>query len=110
MEAMLMGNPIISTNCGGIHEFLTEKEALLINCQMIPVKTNTRNQVWYTPDQKWADVSIDEVRDNLRWAFENQKKMKEMGNEARKTVIKNFSFETVGSIMQDRLLKISKIL
>ncbi len=30
MEAMLMGKPIISTSCGGIHEHLKDKEDALL--------------------------------------------------------------------------------
>jgi len=108
-EAMLMGNPIISTNCGGIHEFLTDNvDALLLPYTLIKIRANNRNQMWYTPDQNWADVNVDDVRAKMRWAFENQTAMKEMGQKAKQTVIKNFAFEPVGIIMKDRLLKISK--
>lgn len=58
MEAMLVGNPVITTNVGGIHEYLEHKKtALLLNdFEMIPVN-NSRNKQWYTADQNWADVS-----------------------------------------------------
>lgn len=107
MEAMLMGKPIISTNCGGIHEYLTDKEnALLIPYSLIPLRTNSRNQQWYTSDQKWADVQISQLRQAMRWAFQNQEEAKNMGSKAKEFVKKTFSCEAVGNQMAKRLYDI----
>jgi glycosyltransferase involved in cell wall biosynthesis len=106
MEAMLMERPIISTNCGGIHEYLThEKDALLVNWTAKPVE-NTRNQHWYTPDQHWADADVKQASELMRWVFDNKKKAQEIGKNARQTVIKNFGLQAVGQKMRKRLLEI----
>lgn len=105
MEAMLMSRPIISTNCGGIHEYLThKKDGYLLPYKLVPVK-NTRNDNWYTPDQKWAQVSVDDLRQAMRFMYENKEKAIEMGKNARKTV-EQFSLQNVGRIMNERLLEI----
>lgn len=110
-EAMLMGKPIISTNCGGVHEFLKDQEdSLLLDYKLVPLQGNSRNQMWYTQDQNWAEVDIQQVRQKMRYAFDNQTQMERMGEKARQTVIKNFDFEAVGNIMMERLLKIQKSL
>ena len=97
MEALLMGNPIISTNLGGIHEYLeNNKEALLLPYEMIQIVENSRNQQWYTRDQKWGDVKIPEAREAMRWVFNNRNLAKEMGLAGRKKVIENFSFKIIG--------------
>jgi glycosyltransferase involved in cell wall biosynthesis len=103
MEAMLLGKPIISSNVGGIHEYLThKKDALLLPVEMIPV-TNTRNTHWYLPDQKWGKVEIQDVRKTMRWAYDNKDKAEKIGQTARKTVLDKFSFDAVGKLMFDRL-------
>jgi len=104
MEAMIMENPIISTNVGGIHEYLTHKKnALLLNdFKMIRVD-NSRNQQWYTPDQHWADVDVAELQANMRYVFKNKKKAKELGINGGKLVREQFSLQTVGKKMRDRL-------
>ena len=105
MEAMLLGNPVISTNCGGIHEY-AGAAALLAGCKIIPVTNVDRNDIWYTADQHWADVDITELRKYMRWAYKNQKKAKDLGKDAQKLVNNKFSFKAVGSQMKDRLTKI----
>lgn len=110
MEAMLLERPIISTNCGGIHEYLSDKkDSLLISYNHIPVE-NTRNQQWYTPDQKWAEPNEEQLIENMRWVFKNKDKAKQIGIAARKTVINKFGLRVVGGIMKERLNAISNSL
>lgn len=107
MEAMLLEKPIISTNCGGIHEYLTDKEdSVLISYEKAPVE-NSRNKQWYTPDQKWAEPNMDEAITKMKWVFANRNKLKAMGKKARKLVIEKFSTETVGKLMAERLEQIN---
>lgn len=109
MEAMLCGNPIISTNCGGIHEYLHDGEsARLIPYELVPLMGNNRNKQWYTQDQKWAEVDIFELRKALRWCFDNQDKARKMGKVAQSVVKDRFSFKSVGKLMADRLREIGR--
>lgn len=104
MEAMLMGNPIISTNCGGIHEYLkTGDNALLIPYSSVKIGENSRNKQWYTPDQNWAEVDIKELRSAMRWCYENRAQAKELGLKGKAFVEENFSLRAVGEKMKDRL-------
>lgn len=110
MEAMLMGNPIISTNIGGIHEYLKDKkDALLLPYKLIPVK-NSRNEQWYTPDQKWGDVDIEATIEAMRFIFDNQDKAKKIGKAGRKTVKKISGLKSVGAKMRERLYQINNII
>lgn len=103
MEAMLIGNPIISTNAGGVHEYLIDNlHAKLIPYEMVPVE-NSRNKQWYTPDQKWAEVSIKEVQKAMRWAYANQQSAKDMGLNSKDYVQKSFSLPVIGDKMRRRL-------
>lgn len=109
MEAMLTEHPIISTNCGGIHEYLTDgKDAMLIPYKLVPLVDNTRNRQWYTPDQKWADCDIPTLRQAMRKMYQKQDLAKEIGLNAKLTVISKFSFRAVGERMLDRLMTIQE--
>lgn len=111
MEALLMGNPIISTECGGIHEYLkTMENSILLKYKLVPIVANNRNRQWYTQDQKWAEVTIDDVRAAMRWVFDNQEKAKVMAREGKKVIENNFSLAKVGQKMVNRLLEIRKSL
>lgn len=108
MEAMILGRPVISTDIGGIHEYIGDV-AMLIPCTMVRV-SNNRNTAWYCDDQKWGQVDIRSLRQAMRWCYENQNKAKAMGSKARDFVRDNFSLEAVGKIMDKRLKKIKKML
>jgi len=107
MEAMLMSKPVISTDCGGIHEHI-RGSAKLVPCKMVPVRNVDRNQVWYTSDQNWAEVDILEFRKSMKWAFESRQESKNLGKSGQKTVHDKFSLEVVGKQMRDRLEEINK--
>lgn len=110
MEALLLGKPVISTNCGGIHEYLTHNEnALLLDYEMEKVN-NSRNKEWYTPDQKWAKVSIGQLRQFMRQVYTNQTEAAEMGKKGKEIVDKLFSLKAVGLQMRERLIQIQKSL
>jgi len=107
MEALIMGNPIISTNLGGIHEYLTHGEdSILIDYKMVPVPGNSRNPDWYMTDQNWGEVDVDMLRKAMRACYQNRKQMREIGAKGGETVRKKFALPVVGAIMKERLEKI----
>lgn len=110
VEAALAGNPIISTNYGGCHEYFTDGEnAMLTENKMVSLTGMDHAKHWYTPDQKWADVDVSDLRKRLRWSFENRTKgAVTMGNKAQELVKERFSLKTVGKAMADRLTLIKE--
>jgi hypothetical protein len=104
MEALYMKNHLISTGCGGIHEYLDSGDGWVLPYTMIPLAMNTQNPQWYTQDQKWADVDIKEVRKAMREAYENCKGLK--NEKGHTTVVSKFSTNVVGEIMRKRLEEI----
>lgn len=109
MEAMLMGKPVISTSCGGIHEWIAPVSKL-VPCTYVPVSRVDRNAIWYRPDQNWAEVDINAFRKAMRELYEDQEQAKNIGKLGQKFVEENFSLKTVGSIMKSRLIEIEKLL
>ncbi len=108
MEAMLVGNPVISTNCGGIHEYLQNDEhAKLIPYKVIPLAGNNRNQQWYLPDQNWAEIDAAKLRAAMREVYSNQQQARNMGARASAYVKDKFSLEAVGKYMRKRLEEIA---
>jgi glycosyltransferase involved in cell wall biosynthesis len=108
MEAMMMEKPIISTGCGGIHDYLNKDVACIIDFDLIPLVGNSRNQQWYTPDQNWAEVNKDDFRKAMRFVYKDRDKAREMGKLARQFVLDKFEVSKVGKIMRKRLLEIEK--
>lgn len=110
MEAMLLGKPIISTNCGGIHEYLTDgKDAFLLPWQSVPLRNNNRNSQWYTENQQWAEVDPVAVETYMRTVYENQTDALKVGKMGRQTVLDKFSLQAVGHTMLRRLQELTQI-
>jgi len=107
MEALACSNPVISTNFGGIHEWLNKAVSWLIDFKLINV-FNMEHISWYSQDQKWAEINREELSKAMLEAYENKEKTRQMGLKARELVEKTFSFEAVGKIMKDRLEEIKK--
>lgn len=104
MEALLLEKPVISTNYGGIHEYLQKYEnALTVPYDLIPIRNNDRNNEWYCENQQWAEVNVNELRNFMRAAYETPDKAKEMGKKGRQVVIDKFSLSTVGNLMKNRI-------
>lgn len=111
MEALLVNNCVISTGCGGIHEYLeNKKDAYLLPYELIQLTKNNRNQQWYKEDQQWADVKIEDVRIAMRYLFEHQEEAKQMGIHGGQTIKEKFAPANIGHIMKDRLFDIDKTL
>lgn len=111
VEAMLAGKPVISTGYGGVHEYLTDrKTALITPYAMVPVRGMNHSSFWYMSDQKWADITIDDLRRQMRWVYENQKQAKAIGTSGRKSATIQFNFKRVGKLMAERLAEIEKTL
>lgn len=105
MEALLCGKPVISTALGGIHEYLSPDDYLPVGYEMVETVTD-RNPQWYTRDQNWAQVSVDELRGHLRQVFTNRDWAKSLGEHGRETVKAKFALPIVGKHMTGRLSEI----
>lgn len=107
MEAMACEKPIISTNLGGIHEWIKNgKEGYLIDYDMTPITKSVKNPQWYTPDMNWADINEDGLRVALRFAYENPKENTKVTAAALKMIKKNFDKKVVGKLMKSLIEQI----
>jgi len=111
VEAMLAGKPIISTGYGGVHEYLANGEnAAIIDYKMVPVNGMSHSTRFYTPDQKWADPNIENLRSKMRYMFANRDGAYEIGVMGQAFVQQTFNLKVVGEIMAERLREIESTL
>jgi len=108
MEALAVGNPIISTNFGGIHCYLEDKKnAYLLPYKLVSVKGMTWIP-WYTIDQEWASVSEDDARKAMRYVYSHRKQARGVGRAGQELVFDKFNYKKVGKDMLSRLREVSK--
>lgn len=104
-EAMLHSKPVISTNLGGVHEFIPPDCAKLIEYKMVPV-FNMDFVPWYEKDQEWAEIDKGQLRLAMRSVFNNQQIAKKMGERGKELVESILSYRAVGDLMKKRLEEI----
>ncbi len=105
VESMMAGKPVIATNYGGPLDFLRHKQnSLLCKYQLTPCF----NMPWdtYNGKMNWADIDILDARAHMRYAYQNQQAMKELGNRGLEDIRTNYSWEKVGNMMKERLLAV----
>lgn len=112
VEAALMGNNVISTNYGGVHEWLPADYCDLLPYNFVRVSGMEHSTKWYTPDQEWADIDIDLLARTMgrhyREAMEGTATIND-GKHLRQFVQDTFSFKNVGRLMSERLAEIDKV-
>lgn len=99
-EAAAFGNPVITTNFGGVLEFLSPETSWLTKYHLTPVSGMGRPT--YSGDQDWAEPSIYHLKQQMRWVFSNQQEAKSL---SQKDVEKlgAFSWESIGKLMMENL-------
>lgn len=106
-EAMIAGNPVIVCGHGGPEDFIIDGDTgLLIDYNMTPVFGMPFPN--YTGDMVWAEPDIMDLKAKMRWAFENRKEAKEMGDRGKEWIKENLSWEAIGQKMKERLEQIEK--
>jgi glycosyltransferase involved in cell wall biosynthesis len=93
-DACLHGNPVIITGYGGQLEYLPAEAAYLVDYKMVPVDVAMGRES-YSPDQHWAEPSIEHAGKLLRQAFENREGAKQRGEALREHVSTRFHSEVV---------------
>jgi glycosyltransferase involved in cell wall biosynthesis len=108
-EAMLYGQPAISGNNGGITDYMTSYYYYEIPSAIQGVTQRTWIP-WYTPDQNWKVVDETKLSEAMRKVYDNYDEAKIVGRRAQDFVLENFSLQTVGSKMKERLAEIYRTL
>lgn len=105
-EAMMVGNPVIATNYGGVKDFVSTDNAYPIPYQETPVYGMPWNT--YKGDQVWADINVMEARKAMRQVFTNREEGKVKGAAGKTMIEQKYSWSVIGQLMKDRLTEISK--
>ena len=95
IEAMSIGNPIISTNFGGVHELLDNEFCWLLDYKLLPV-FNMVHIRWYNPQQLWASVDCEQLGESMLEAYSNKSLLARKGKLAKAFVKDNLSRAVVG--------------
>lgn len=108
IQSMASGVPVITTDCSAQKTFANSKNSLMIDAALEKIgniewlmQVPVQNEHW------WYEPNFPQLKKQMRYAFENKKKMTELGETARKDAEKFGWFNTAIQIVEN-LEKYSK--
>ena len=104
LEAMATGLPIIITGWSGVMEYYKPEYALKLDYKMVPAE-NFTNVIYKEDCGNWAEPSLDDLIDKLKWAYNNRSKLKEMGKLASQEAHTNWQWKDKINMFHEALDK-----
>jgi len=94
-DAAAFGRPVIMTGYGGQLDFLPEDLAFLVRYDIVPAKATGGESSIFTPEQNWAEPSVQHGAQLMRWVFENREEARARGQALRAHVRRHYREEVV---------------
>lgn len=107
-EAMACGKPVITTQTGGITEYLNNDNAYIVPHRLEYV-TGMPWIKWYTSEQKWGATRDSEIRSAMRLAY-NERKNFLNKTEKYDDILDSVSVKAIGETINNRIDNILKML
>jgi len=105
-ESLVHAKPVISTNIGGVHEWISDSGMYKVGYKLIDVFGMSWAEQYNCPGNKWAEIDETELRQKMRHVYTNRDEAKNCALRGRKEVREKFNFKTVGNLMKDRIEEI----
>jgi glycosyltransferase involved in cell wall biosynthesis len=99
-ESMRLGKPVIATAWSGNVDFMNERNSLLVDYELVPVKPG---QYSHTLGQRWAEANIEQAAICMRRLVDEVGLAERIGEQARKDICEKLSSQTVADSLINRL-------
>jgi glycosyltransferase involved in cell wall biosynthesis len=100
MESMAMGKIVLSVAFGGQMDYVSDKNAFLIDHKRVPVREGSHP---YHTSGCWAEPDIDHLRHQMRWVFEHQDQARLRGEQAFRDIADGWTYDHAGRKMEGYL-------
>jgi len=94
LQCMMLGVPIIVTNFSGCKEYANEHTATLIEPEGFILYNNMDNYPQFS-HKKWVYFSVKQLKEKLRYAYENQDLIKHKADQGLKETQDIFSYRNI---------------
>lgn len=89
-EAAAAGVPVIATNYGGPLDYLDPQFSFLVDFQISHCQVSAWEAI-FTPEQKWAEPSLEHAVEQMRRVYENFEEAKEKARVQARSIQRDFS-------------------
>ena len=105
MEAMAVGTPVIVTKWSGLRDLVINNTyGYLIDINGKQYAENTPGRTDFVQDkQKWADINVESLMENMRNVYGKRKKAKRIGKNGQKYVHKHFHPNKIAKQIEKRM-------
>lgn len=103
MEAMAMGLPTIGTGWSGNTEFMTPDNSYLVDFELVEVSEEACQEAPAFRGHRWAEPSVDHLRQLMRHVFTHRDKAQTIGARARSEVLAKYDRKIIAKRILDRL-------
>lgn len=93
LEMMATGIPAIVTGWSGFMEYMNEDVGWLLDYKMTPADSFTK-EIYKEYCGDWAEPSVDDLVEKMRWCYHNQDIVKMTGDRAAEHVKQNWTWDT----------------
>jgi glycosyltransferase involved in cell wall biosynthesis len=104
LESMYLGKPVIATNYGGNVEFTKPHNSMLVDYSLQPCDDD---YIVYRHVTRWAEPNIDQAAHYMRALYENPKKGKILGSQARQDIQLQFDQDTCVNKYKEWMARLS---
>jgi len=112
MEAMALGKPVIVTAYSGNMDFTNLNNSFLVKYRLIKIKadlinpSHPRDEPHYKKGDIWANPSIKDAAEKMRYVYFNKGKAEEIGRMGKQFIKENYSIEKASEIFIKRIKEI----
>jgi hypothetical protein len=99
-DAMSAGKPVIATGWSGNMDFMTISTSFPVRYNLVKLE---RDIAQYRAGDIWAEPSIDQAAETMRYVFEHRDEATRRGEAARSAIQSDYSPEAVGELISRRL-------
>ena len=103
MEAMVTGLPVIGTGWSGNTEFMDADNSYLVDSKVVDVSEEAAAETPVFRGHRWAEPSVDHLRELMRCVFQDRDEARRRGEIARASVVERFDLPTVAATVMQRL-------
>ena len=107
IEAMACGLPVIATDWGAQTDYMTEENSLAVKCDIRQIDDiDYIKRCLVAVNHSWACPSTADLREKMRWVYENQDEAEKMGAAGRKDMEER-TWQKTGLAMVKKILEMS---